>query len=367
MNNTQPKIVAGKLSIIDRFIPILIFATMALGVSLGHAFPNIASVFDILRIGTVSLPIAVGLLWMMYPVLVKVKYEELSKVAKAWKMFGVSAILNWVIGPAIMFGVAWLFLYDLPEYREGLIIVGLARCIAMVLIWNLLAGGDNEYCAVLVALNSVFQMLFYPVLAYFYITIASSWITGGEAYIIRISMWDIAKSVLIFLGIPLVAGVITRFTLIQHKGREWFEKKFAPKLSPMAMIGLLFTIFVMFSMKGEYIVDLPMDVLRIAIPLLVYFVLMFGASYILCWLLGFRYQYTATQSFTAASNNFELAIAVAVGTFGIASGQALATVVGPLVEVPVLIGLVYVSLWAKKFFFNSDGSVKRFTIRETVS
>ena len=367
MNNTQPKIAAGKLSIIDRFIPILIFATMALGVSLGHTFPNIASVFDILRIGTVSLPIAVGLLWMMYPVLTKVKYEELSKVAKAWKMFGVSAILNWVIGPAIMFGVAWLFLYDLPEYREGLIIVGLARCIAMVLIWNLLAGGDNEYCAVLVALNSVFQMLFYPVLAYFYITIASSWVTGGEAHIIRISMWDIAKSVLIFLGIPLVAGVITRFTLIQHKGREWFEQKFAPKLSPMAMIGLLFTIFVMFSMKGEYIVDLPMDVLRIAIPLLVYFVLMFGASYILCWLLGFRYQYTATQSFTAASNNFELAIAVAVSTFGIASGQALATVVGPLIEVPVLIGLVYVSLWAKRFFFSSDGSVKRFTIRETVS
>jgi len=365
MTNTTPTAVVGRLSIIDRFIPVWIFVTMALGVGLGYVFPEIASVFDILRIDTVSLPIAIGLLWMMYPVLTKVNYEELSKVATAWKMFGVSIILNWVIGPAIMFGLAWFFLYDLPEYREGLIITGLARCIAMVLIWNLLAGGDNEYCAVLVALNSIFQMLFYSVLAYFYITIASSWIIGSEATVVHVSMWDIAKSVLIFLGIPLVAGIITRFTVIRHKGRQWFEESFAPKLSPTAMIGLLFTIFVMFSMKGEYIVNLPMDVLRIAIPLLVYFVLMFVVAYMLSWVLRFVYPQTATISFTAASNNFELAIAVAVGTFGINSGQALATVVGPLIEVPMLIGLVYVSLWAKGFLFSSDGSVKHITAKVT--
>jgi len=355
---SKPTAVVGSLSIIDRFIPIWIFLTMALGVGMGYLFPEIAAVFDVLRIDTVSLPIAIGLLWMMYPVLTKVKYEDLSKVAKAWKMFGVSIILNWLIGPVIMFGLAWLFLYDYPQYREGLIITGLARCIAMVLIWNLLAEGDNDYCAVLVALNSIFQMLFYSVLAYFYITIASSWISGDEATIVRVSMWDIAKSVLIFLGIPLVAGIITRYTVIRYKGRNWFEQVFTPNLSPTAMIGLLFTIFVMFSMKGEYIVTLPMDVLRIAVPLLSYFVLMFGVSYILSWALRFAYSQTATISFTAASNNFELAIAVAVGTFGINSGQALATVVGPLIEVPVLIGLVYVSLWARKFLFNSDGMAK---------
>jgi len=363
MNNKQPTAVVGRLSIIDRFIPIWIFLTMGLGVGVGYLFPEIASVFDILRIDTVSLPIAIGLLWMMYPVLTKVKYEELSKVATAWKMFGVSIVLNWVIGPVIMFGLAWLFLSDLPEYREGLIITGLARCIAMVLIWNLLAEGDGEYCAVLVALNSVFQMLFYSVLAYFYVTIASAWVSGGEATVVHVSIWDIAKSVLIFLGIPLVAGIITRFTLISCKGRQWFEEVFAPRLSPTAMIGLLFTIFVMFSMKGEYIVSLPMDVLRIAMPLLAYFLLMFGVSYILSWALRFVYPQTATISFTAASNNFELAIAVAVGTFGINSGQALATVVGPLIEVPVLIGLVYVSLWAKKFLFNRDGTAKHIVHR----
>ncbi len=363
MNSKESTTVVGKLSVLDRFIPVWIFLTMALGVGLGYAFPEIASVFDILRIGTVSLPIAIGLLWMMYPVLTKVKYEELSKVANAWKMFGVSITLNWIIGTIIMFGLAWFFLSDLPEYREGLIITGLARCIAMVLIWNLMAGGDNEYCAVLVALNSVFQMLFYSVLAYFYVTIASSWVSGGEATVVHVSMWDIAKSVLIFLGIPLVAGIITRFTLIRRKGRQWFEESFAPRLSPTAMIGLLFTIFVMFSMKGEYIVSLPMDVLRIAVPLLVYFVLMFSVSYILSWALRFAYPQTASISFTAASNNFELAIAVAVGTFGINSGQALATVVGPLIEVPVLIGLVYVSLWAKKFLFNDDRTARHIIAR----
>jgi ACR3 family arsenite transporter len=359
MNNQTPADVVGRLSVIDRFLPVWIFLTMGLGVGLGYVFPEIAEVFDVLRIDTVSLPIAIGLLWMMYPVLTKVKYEELSKVATAWRMFGVSIVLNWVIGPVIMFGLAWLFLADLPEYREGLIITGLARCIAMVLIWNLLAGGDNDYCAVLVALNSIFQMIFYSVLAYFYVTVASSWVGGGEASVVQVSMWDIAKSVLIFLGIPLAAGIITRFSVIRYRGRQWFEESFAPRLGPTAMVGLLFTIFVMFSMKGEYIVSLPMDVLRIALPLLVYFILMFGVAYMLSWALKFAYPQTATISFTAASNNFELAIAVAVGTFGINSGQALATVVGPLIEVPALIGLVYVSLWAKKYLFNRDGAVGR--------
>lgn len=278
-------------------------------------------------------------------------------MATAWRMFGVSIILNWLIGPLIMFGLAWLFLADFSEYREGLIIIGLARCIAMVLIWNLMAGGDSEYCAALVALNSVFQMLFYPVLAYFYVTVASSWVGGSGASVMQMSIWDISKSVLIFLGVPLAAGIITRYSVIRRRGREWFEQSFAPKLGPTAMVGLLFTIFVMFSMKGEYIVSLPMDVLRISVPLLVYFILMFGVAYILSWALKFAYPQTATISFTAASNNFELAIAVAVGTFGINSGQALATVVGPLIEVPVLLGLVYVSLWAKKFLFNRNGAV----------
>ncbi len=355
----RPDVVAS-LSLLDRFLPLWIFLAMAVGVVAGYIFPGIAEVFDALRIDTVSLPIAIGLLWMMYPVLAKVKYEELSKVATAWKMFGVSVIQNWVIGPAIMFALAWLFLADLPEYREGLIIVGLARCIAMVLIWNMLAGGDNEYCAILVALNSVFQVLFYSVLAYFYITVASSWVAGPEAAsVVRISMMDIARSVFIFLGIPLIAGIITRFTLMGHKGKEWYETKFVPNLGPTAIVGLLFTIIVMFSMKGEYILTLPGDVLRIAIPLVAYFLLMFVVSYLISWALKFVYPQTVTLSFTAASNNFELAIAVAVGVYGINSGQALATVVGPLIEVPVLISLVYVSLWANKFFFNADGTVKR--------
>lgn len=356
--------VVARLSLLDRFLPLWIFLAMAVGVVAGYIFPGIAEVFDALRIDTVSLPIAIGLLWMMYPVLATVKYEELSKVATAWKMFGVSVIQNWVIGPAIMFALAWLFLPDLPEYREGLIIVGLARCIAMVLIWNMLAGGDNEYCAILVALNSVFQVLFYSVLAYFYLTIASSWVAGPEAAaIVRISMMDIARSVFIFLGVPLIAGIITRFTLMARKGKEWYEERFVPKLSPTAIVGLLFTIIVMFSMKGEYILTLPGDVLRIAIPLVVYFLLMFAVSFLISWALRFVYPQTVTLSFTAASNNFELAIAVAVGVYGINSGQALATVVGPLVEVPVLISLVYVSLWAKKFFFNSDGTAKRVLAR----
>jgi ACR3 family arsenite transporter len=350
--------VVRQLSLLDRFLPLWIFLAMAVGVGLGYVFPGIATAFDALRIDTVSLPIAIGLLWMMYPVLAKVKYEELGKVATAWKMFSVSAVLNWIIGPAIMFVLAWVFLPDLPEYRTGLIIVGLARCIAMVLIWNMLAGGDAEYCAVLVALNSVFQIIMYSPLAYLYLRVVPGWF-GADAAAVGVTMWDIAKSVLIFLGIPLAAGIITRFSLIRRRGLEWYENRFMPRLGPTAIIGLLFTIVVMFSMKGEVIVSLPLDVLRIAIPLVVYFGVMFVVAWVVSWLFRFPYADTATQSFTAASNNFELAIAVAVGAFGIASGQALATVVGPLIEVPVLIGLVYVALWARRFFFGPDGRAKR--------
>lgn len=334
--------VVSRLSTLDRFLPAWIFLAMAIGVGLGYVYPNIATVFDSMRIDTVSLPIAVGLLWMMYPVLAKVKYEELGKVAKAWKQFSVSLVLNWLVGPILMFIVAWVFLPDLPDYRTGLILIGLARCIAMVLIWNMLAGGDCEYCAVLVALNSVFQIIMYSPLAYLYLTVVPRWF-GMETATVDVTMWEIAKSVLIFLGIPLAAGIITRFSLIRSRGKEWYETVLMPKLGPTALIGLLFTIIVMFSMKGEVILTIPMDVVRIAIPLLAYFVVMFFSSFGLSKLLGFNYPEAATQSFTAASNNFELAIAVAVGVFGITSGQALAAVVGPLIEVPVLIGLVYVS------------------------
>jgi ACR3 family arsenite transporter len=344
--------VLGQLSLLDRFLPLWIFLAMGLGLVLGDVAPGIKGVFSSLSIGTVSLPIAIGLLWMMYPVLAKVKYEELGKIRGAGKQFGVSLSLNWIVGPAVMFILAWTFLYNAPGYRTGLIITGLARCIAMVLIWNMLAGGDGEYCAVLVALNSVFQIIMYSPLAYFYLVVVPGWF-GLQGAAVNISMMDIAKSVLIFLGIPLAAGIITRFTMVRRRGKEWYETQLMPRLGPTAMIGLLFTIVVMFSMQGDRILSQPGDVVRVAIPLVLYFMVMFFASFALSRRLVFSYELAATQSFTAASNNFELAIAVAVGTFGIASQQALATVIGPLIEVPVLVSLVYVALWLKKAWFSN--------------
>lgn len=343
--------VSQQFPLLRKFLTLWIFLAMAIGVAVGAVFPQIATILDVLRFGTVSLPIAIGLLWMMYPPLASVKYEELSKVAKAWKLFGVSLIQNWVVGPFIMFALAWTLLIDLPEYMVGIILVGLARCIAMVLIWNLLAKGDNEYCAALVALNSVFQIAVYSVYAYFFITVLPSWLGSSNAIAIQVSIWDVAESVLIYLGIPFLAGVITRFSLIKRRGKEWYEESFTPRLDPVALFGLLFTIVVMFSMKGEYIIALPLDVLRVATPLFAYFVIMFGTSFLMSWGLKFSYPETATLSFTAASNNFELAIATTVSIFGINSGEAFAAVIGPLIEVPVMINLVNVALWARKRLF----------------
>lgn len=346
--------ITGRLSTLDRFLPVWIFLAMALGIGLGKLLPGLAAALDSLKVADVSLPIAIGLLWMMYPVLAKVKFERLPAAASNGKLLTTSLVLNWVIGPLLMFALAWLLLPDHPAYRTGLILVGLARCIAMVLIWNMLACGNNEYAAVLVALNSLFQIVMYTVLGYFYLSIVPGWLGAGSTAL-TISLWQIAKSVLIFLGIPLVAGFLTRLLLGRAKGQEWYDTTFIPRLGPTAIIGLLFTIVVMFSLKGGVILSLPLDVVRIALPLLLYFALMFSLSFGLSYLLGFPYPESATLSFTAASNNFELAIAVAIGVFGIASGEALAAVVGPLVEVPVLIGLVYVSLWLGRTLFRDRG------------
>ncbi|MFW2338433.1 MAG: ACR3 family arsenite efflux transporter [Acidimicrobiia bacterium] len=344
-----------KLSLIDRFLPVWILAAMGLGLGLGRLFPDLNDWLDTVKIGTVSLPIAVGLLAMMYPVLAKVRYSRVGAVAADRRLMGTSLVLNWIIGPALMFALAWLLLPDLPEYRTGLIIVGLARCIAMVLIWNDLACGDREAAAVLVALNSLFQIVAYAVLGYFYLELLPGWLNLDTASL-DVSMWEIAKIVLIFLGIPLAGGYLTRRWGERSRGVEWYESTFLPRIGPFALYGLLFTVVILFALQGETITSKPFDVARIALPLLAYFALMWGVSFVLGLRLGLSYEKNATVAFTAAGNNFELAIAVAIGVFGVTSGQALAGVVGPLIEVPVLVGLVYVSLWAKNRFYRSSTS-----------
>jgi ACR3 family arsenite transporter len=329
---------------------------MGVGLALGRMFPGLGSVLDRVKVAGVSVPIGLGLLWMMYPVLAKVRYETIGRHVANGKLLGTSLFLNWVLGPIVMFALAWVFLPDLPHYRTGLILIGLARCIAMVLIWNSLACGSGELAAVLVALNSVFQILTYSVLGWLFLGVVPAWF-GGATAAVDVSMWSIAKAVLIFLGIPLAAGYVTRRTLVARRGESWYVGTFMAKFGPTALVGLLYTIVLMFAMQGDRILQLPFDVLRIALPLLVYFALMFGLAFVLSAKLGFDYEETASLSFTAAGNNFELAIAVAVATFGIGSGEALAAVVGPLIEVPALIGLVYVSLWARSRFFASRSAL----------
>jgi ACR3 family arsenite transporter len=347
----------AELSRIDRLLPLWIFVAMALGVMLGRVFPDLGEVLDRVKLAGVSLPIAIGLLWMMYPVLAKVQYETLGRFRAQGRLFGLSVLLNWVIGPVLMFGLAWAFLPDEPAYRNGLILIGLARCIAMVLIWNQLACGDGEVAAVLVAVNSVFQIVMYSVLGWLFLSEIPAWF-GAETSALDVSMGEIARNVLIFLGIPLLAGAVTRLTLVPRKGRDWYDGTFIPKIGPTALLGLLYTIVIMFAMQGDRIVELPLDVLRIAMPLVVYFAVMFTLAFFLSRRMGFNYEETAALSFTAAGNNFELAIAVAIGVFGITSGEALAGVVGPLIEVPVLVALVYVSLWLRDRFFTV-GSLAR--------
>ncbi|MCL5068392.1 MAG: ACR3 family arsenite efflux transporter [Thaumarchaeota archaeon] len=346
--------VLGNLSLLDRLLPLWIFVAMAAGVLIGYILPQTGPLINSFQIDSVSLPIAVGLIWMMYPPLAAVNYREIGKVRKAKKMMSVSLVLNWTVGPFLMFAMAWMFLPDLPLFRDGIIIVGLARCIAMVLVWNMLAGGDNEYAAIIVALNAAFQIALYSVYAYFFITVLPLWIDpSASATIVNINPWDIARSVAIFLGVPFAMGIATRYALQGRKKEEnWYEQKFLKKLKPTALVGLLFTLVVMFSLQGNYFVQLPLDLVRVAIPLIAYFVVMFVSSFLLSWKLKFSYEETVTTSFTAASNNFELAIAVAVAVFGLSSSQAFATTVGPLIEVPVMIGLVYVALWLKPKLFK---------------